>query len=332
MNRDNLRDINVLMVGADLCSRGGIGSVVQTLYRQNQKEGCPVTLSLLKTSFYNERTKYAEPFLFAVKLVSFPFVLHNKNIAIVHIHSSAYYSFYRKAVFFLVAKLMARKVIFHLHASDFYNFFLSKSNPKQFICRFVFRHCDLVIVLCADWERALLTCYPGIAVKTVHNPVSVTDYAQSENDKCDSFKLRVLFLGFFSAAKGIKDIVSVAKQLKRDNDISISLIVAGKGDMEQWLSGEINACDLGDILTIKHWVQGQEKRDLLASADVFFLPSYKEGMPISILEAMSSGLAIVSTRVAGIPDLVWDYREEWLFAGARGCKWVCQSIARSFRK
>lgn len=311
MNKYCPQNIRVLMVGADLSSRGGIASVIQALYFQNQSEGCPVSLALLKTSYYNERPKYAEPFLFALKLVSFPFIVFFKKISIVHIHSSAFYSFYRKAIFCIFAKLMSKKVIFHLHASDFYDFFFKTRNLTKLLCHFVFRLSDIVIVLCADWERALITCYPGITVKTVHNPVTVADYILSDSD-CSDVGLRVLFLGFFSASKGMKDIVSVAKQLKHDNVTSISITVAGKGELEQYLCREVDASDLGDILKIRHWVQGKEKKELLASADVFFLPSYKEGMPISILEAMSSGLSIVSTRIAGIPDLVEDGRNGYL--------------------
>src|SRR5690606_23550060 len=49
---------------------------------------------------------------------------------------------------------------------------------------------------------------------------------------------------------------------------------------------------------------GKEKIDLLKHCDVFILPSYSEGVPISILEAMSYGLAIISTNVGGIPSVV----------------------------
>ena len=52
------------------------------------------------------------------------------------------------------------------------------------------------------------------------------------------------------------------------------------------------------------WVSGAEKIDVFNIADIFVLPSYNEGLPISILEAMSYGLPILSTTVGGIPEIV----------------------------
>ena len=59
-------------------------------------------------------------------------------------------------------------------------------------------------------------------------------------------------------------------------------------------------------LPLVGWVGGDKKINLLNWADVFILPSFNEGLPISILEAMSYGLPIISTPVGGIPEVVKD--------------------------
>ena len=59
-----------------------------------------------------------------------------------------------------------------------------------------------------------------------------------------------------------------------------------------------------DHIKFPGWVRNEEKDALLREADVYFLPSYNEGMPMSILDAMGYGLPIVSTDVGGIPKLV----------------------------
>ena len=63
---------------------------------------------------------------------------------------------------------------------------------------------------------------------------------------------------------------------------------------------------VSDNVEFPGWVRGDTKDKLLREADVFFLPSYNEGMPMSVLDAMGYGLPVVSTNVGGIPKIVHD--------------------------
>ena len=63
---------------------------------------------------------------------------------------------------------------------------------------------------------------------------------------------------------------------------------------------------ISDNVEFPGWVRGDTKDKLLRKADVFFLPSYNEGMPMSVLDAMGYGLPVVSTNVGGIPKIVHD--------------------------
>jgi glycosyltransferase involved in cell wall biosynthesis len=62
--------------------------------------------------------------------------------------------------------------------------------------------------------------------------------------------------------------------------------------------------NLQSIVKYAGWVSGELKESLLKGADVYILPSYNEGLPISILEAMSYKLPIISTPVGGITEVV----------------------------
>jgi glycosyltransferase involved in cell wall biosynthesis len=84
--------------------------------------------------------------------------------------------------------------------------------------------------------------------------------------------------------------------------------------------GDIDNCKLicesegiSDKVIFCGWVRGQKKIDEIKNADVFILPSYREGLPVSILEAMSAGLPIVSTNVGGIPNIIKDGINGFLF-------------------
>jgi polysaccharide biosynthesis protein VpsI len=61
---------------------------------------------------------------------------------------------------------------------------------------------------------------------------------------------------------------------------------------------------LEHCIEILGWIDKKDAHEVISNFDLFFLPSYKEGMPISILEVMSAGLPILSTSIAGFPELV----------------------------
>lgn len=69
-------------------------------------------------------------------------------------------------------------------------------------------------------------------------------------------------------------------------------------DYSQW----VNEAQLGEQVIFAGWVKGKQKQELLQNARILLLPSRREGMPMSILEAMAYGEAVVSTRVGGIPE------------------------------
>ena len=80
---------------------------------------------------------------------------------------------------------------------------------------------------------------------------------------------------------------------------------AGNGNVVDVLN-TIKRLKIDDIAFYEGWVSGKEKIKLLNEADVYILPSYYEGLPISILESMSYHLPIISTNVGGIPEIVKD--------------------------
>lgn len=84
---------------------------------------------------------------------------------------------------------------------------------------------------------------------------------------------------------------------------SIPLLIGGDGEivkMQQLF--EKNKVTEG--VFFQGWVKGRDKDRLLQESSIFLFPSYNEGMPVVLLEAMAYGLAIVTTNVGGIPDLI----------------------------
>lgn len=299
---------NVLMIGGDLSSNGGIASVIKSYYSAHQIGGYKYDLHLLKTNYYKDKGLFFEVLIFLRSFFKAIYISVFKEIGIFHIHSSAKTSFYRKSFFILLGKIMQKKIILHLHSSDFYNFFLA----DRVVVNFILPMCDCAVVLCTDWENRLTDKFPKSRIVKIENPHEFLTRNAPYIERFNK-KFTVLFVGFFIESKGIRDLIKLALEIKMRGRNDIVIQLAGKGDLEGHIRNEIESKKLNDVIDLVGWISGAEKIAMYSNADVFILPSYKEGMPISILEAMAYGLPIISTNIAGIPDIVENGKNGFLY-------------------
>lgn len=230
-------------------------------------------------------------------------MLFNFQIKIVHIHSAAHNSFYRKSLFLKIAKFFKRKVVFHIHASQFKDFYWA-SNKKQYIVD-VLNTCDKVIVLSKSWKDFFIEI--GVKEERIvilRNIVSMPAFGDKKFRETTSL-LRLLFLGEIGDRKGVFDLLKVLSLNPNQFSERIRVFIGGNGDIDR-LKRAIDSNNLGGFVSFVGWVSGNRKKELLQSCNVLVLPSYNEGLPISILEGMSYGLPIISTNVGGIPEIVKD--------------------------
>jgi glycosyltransferase involved in cell wall biosynthesis len=89
------------------------------------------------------------------------------------------------------------------------------------------------------------------------------------------------------------------------------LVFAGDGDVDALKAA---AREHGDAVEVHSWVSAEQRNALLAASDVFVLPSFQEGVPMAMLEAMACGLPVITTPVGGIPDVITDGEEGRLIA------------------
>jgi glycosyltransferase involved in cell wall biosynthesis len=89
------------------------------------------------------------------------------------------------------------------------------------------------------------------------------------------------------------------------------LLLGGDGELETARQRAVER-GVSSHVEILGWVRGEDKRRLLEYSTVYVLPSYNEGLPMSVLEAMAYGLPVVTTSVGGIPEAITDGVEGFL--------------------
>jgi glycosyltransferase involved in cell wall biosynthesis len=227
----------------------------------------------------------------------------NRKIKIIHIHGASYGSFYRKYIIFIICKhFFRKKIIYHIHGGE-YQVFYKKSNilSKQLIKNFLAK-ADIVLCLSQSWVEYFGQNYN---IKRLEILPNIIDYPLLNEQHARSEAIIFLFLGLICKEKGIFDLIEVIAENKEQYTGKIKLIIGGNGEI-QHLRDLINKYHIEDIVEFLGWISSNEKSDILNNADVYILPSYHEGLPISILESMSYGKAVISTKVGGIPEIVRD--------------------------
>ncbi len=121
----------------------------------------------------------------------------------------------------------------------------------------------------------------------------------------------VVCVGRLCEQKGQLLLLSAAREMAQHGE-DFELVLAGDGEMRPELERLIDEYDLRSRVRITGWVSGEQVRALLSQARALILPSFAEGLPVVIMEAMALGRPVVTTSIAGIPELVRDGKEGWL--------------------
>lgn len=231
-----------------------------------------------------------------------------------HIHLSYHSSFYRKAAYLAEAKATGRPVLLHFHAPDLTGF--ARSKPVHLAAlRRACAAADGIVVLSqamAQELHELLTTEPAATTSTpvhvVYNPVVLEDF--SCPPRADTTEPAVLFMGELGQRKGTWDLVEAIPAVLEQVP-GARFRFGGNGD-EARLRKRIDELGVAHQVDVLGWVSGEDKLAAFRSAHVYCLPSYHEGLPMSILEAMAAGLPVVATPIAGVPESVIDHETGFL--------------------
>lgn len=226
----------------------------------------------------------------------------DSRVEIVHIHGAANASFDRCRMFVNLAKRLGKKVILHEHAADFVEYY-NGAEDKKMITETLHK-CDALIVLSRSWMDYFASIGMARNKTFVLNNI-VSPPTIVPNNKTEDGKLHLMYMGEISKRKGGFDLL---RAIAGNKDYFKDKLVLRMGGNE--VDGDIKAYirenELYGFVTYEGWISGQKKIECLNWEDVYILPSYNEGLPIAILEAMAYSHPVISTPVGGIPEVIKD--------------------------
>ena len=282
---------HVLMVGPGPNVRGGINPVIAA-YLQSQLSR---RYSFNWLSTYDDRGPMRKIVAALRAYMIGPVLISRADI--VHVHGVFRKSFIRKLPLILMAKAMHKRVIFHVHVGTLEG---ASNGPVAPAIRWMLASVDKVIALSPICAAGIQSWLPMADVTSLPNPVKVPprDSVWPSAKK----EPRILFLGRLEPKKGFRDLLMAMPAVLAIVPTA-KLVFAGDGDLEsaRLLAQEL---DISSSVMLLGFVRDESKARELKRAAVLCLPSYDEGVPVTLLEGMSNSIPVVSTPVGGIPDLI----------------------------
>lgn len=151
----------------------------------------------------------------------------------------------------------------------------------------------------ADWER-IHVVHCGIEPSLFTAPAPLPDAG-----------IRLVSIGRLVAQKGQLLLVAALARARATHP-ALHLTLVGDGEMRGEIEAAVRAHAMADRVTITGWVDEARVRAELAGAHALVMPSFAEGLPMVVMEAMAAGRPVIATYVAGIPELVQNGETGWL--------------------
>lgn len=282
----------IYMVGPSLNSKGGMASLLN-IYNRYYKDA--LNLGFIPT--YSGELRMKDILYFACAILRvFCICLFDKK-ACFHIHVSSGGSYVRKSMIARMCMGLGNKVVLHIHAGNFHDFLENRStSSKGKIIRLLGR-IDKIVVLSNSWYQYITKYVSPERVEIIGNPAVTLEEGQAAGGQPD---VQLLFVGDICKRKGVYDLIEAVKCLQHRH---IKVNIYGDGDVED-LRKAIRKSNLEHMVFIRGWVAYSSIGNIYNGMDIFVLPSYMEGLPMSILEAMGKGIPVISTNIGGIPEIV----------------------------
>lgn len=234
-------------------------------------------------------------------------ILIARKIEVILIFTADGLSFWEKGFMALIGKFFRKRIILAPRSGIIINNIEARGLLSKFI-PFVILKCDYIICQSYKWQ----VFFKNITKENntdkyivINNWIDTKKYINLStlHGNINNVPIRILFLSWVDKNKGIFELLEAAKKLKED-EINFKIFIAGQGMAYEKVKYFIEQNELCERVELCGWVLGKKKLELLKNSDIYVLPSYYEGYPNSLLEAMAVGKACIATNVGSIPDII----------------------------
>lgn len=221
-----------------------------------------------------------------------------------------------------VADRLGMPIVLHIHGG---NYIKERNRPWyiKILLKKIFSWGKSIIVLGEEEKKILEEDFNLKNVISLPNCIDLTEAKKFNRSIAEKETLDILYIGRIEPNKGIDYIFEACKTLK-EKGTKFKLHFAGKEETEGQYISKFEEV-LGNNFTYHGIVSGMPKTELLKECDIFLLPSFYEGLPMSLLETMSFGQVPIVTPVGSIPTIVTD-TDNGLFIEKKDCDSIVNAI------
>lgn len=284
----------ILVIATGKKTRGGITSVINLHRKMDYWNAwnCSWIETHIDKSFMHKVFYFFKSFLNFLVLLPF--------CQLVHVHMSEPSSAKRKYAFIMLAKLLKKRIVIHFHS---FSPDTTIKGPYQNLYIKLFASADSVILLSDRWRKIFIesNIIDSSKIEVIHNPCQIRLPNSTPSDEVNITK-NILFAGTLNQRKGYADLIEAFGRIaSKVQDWRVIFAGNGEIDVAKMIGEKFN---VSDQLVFLGWINGKDKYRVFSEADIFCLPSYAEGLPMALLDAISFGLPIITTPVGGILDIV----------------------------
>lgn len=242
--------------------------------------------------------------LFATAMLRVIWAAIRGRIALLHVNLGDRGSLARKGLLVLGARACGVPTVLHLHAAELEQLHDKTGRLGRGLIGLPFRASTSIVVLGERYRAWLVEAF-GIAparIRILNNGVAAPPPRRAHGDGPQT----LLFLGNMIERKGLSDLI-VALGMMPPVEGGWRAVIVGGGDPAPYRA-LAEASGVGGQVEFPGWMDRADVQALLGGSDIMVLPSYDEGLPLVILEALGAGVPVICTPVGVIPEVLTDER------------------------